>query len=909
MAILKNLLVNGSARFLNTLYANDLTVSGTTTFAGISASSLTVSGNATINGTTTLKGTKLTGTLTIVNAASLNTDTVGLVVGGDGTGNRTRVMSDGLQAVNSDGVKQLYLNYWGGVVSLGSGNQITANNGTFTTPTLNATKSTINNLYVPNELRAVNYNIETVSHLGGAFFVAPSIEVPAGNNVSITAISGNTITATISDNSITTTAFSPTWWCANSLVKIAGSIAGIPIGTCSGTLTSALVAGRVVVQFTYTGQSEKPLSVANSQASSGLSVTLTTIGGTKPIGIYMTALGQNNWADSTALNKTAISIYGGTTDGAIPDSTNPVVRIGNLAGLPKVNNEQPVGWGIYTNHGYFSGLIVSNSGKIGNFTISDALYSTTKAFGTTANNVYIGDDGISLGTTFKVTKAGVLTATSGSIGGSVTIGGTAASTILSNITNAAKTATNYLTQISGTTGISVHDSGDTNNFVNMNSNGVFVYKGGTQRAQFADTTIIGKPFVDGASNNESHVEIGSNYLKLVSKDNTPYFQVQDLRDPSTGLASLEELYIGDGTTTVFQLGLTASNNTYTVKQNGTIVSPTKTVTKVTFATAPALNDEILIIYTSSDPNAKAFTYGSRDPLSNVGAMSFAEGFQVESEGPFSHAEGYRSNASGRYSHAEGNNTTASGNFSHAEGYTTNASGYNSHAEGYHTEASGGISHAEGQSTIASGSYSHAEGRSTSATNSESHAEGYGTEASGSYSHAEGSSTTASGMDSHAEGSHTVASGWHSHAEGSGNTATSSAAHAEGYGTNATGNYSHAEGRLSTASGIYSHAQNLDTKATMSAQTVIGTRNIADTTPSTAVHPSGLTDYGNYAFIIGNGTADDARSNALIVDWNGGLEMYLDVDSSANASTAATSGTDKDLFNAIQNLGWVSNVID
>lgn len=61
---------------------------------------------------------------------------------------------------------------------------------------------------------------------------------------------------------------------------------------------------------------------------------------------------------------------------------------------------------------------------------------------------------------------------------------------------ASEGATKYLTQISGTTGISVHDANDTSNFVNVNSNGMKVYKGGTSDsnvvASFGDSVRIGK---------------------------------------------------------------------------------------------------------------------------------------------------------------------------------------------------------------------------------------------------------------------------------------------------------------------------------------------------------------------------------------------------------------------------------
>lgn len=45
-----------------------------------------------------------------------------------------------------------------------------------------------------------------------------------------------------------------------------------------------------------------------------------------------------------------------------------------------------------------------------------------------------------------------------------------------------------------------------------------------------------------------------------------------------------------------------------------------------------------------------------------------------------------------------------------------------------------------------------------------------------------------------------------------------------------------------------------------------------------------------------------------IDPDGKLELYLDVDSSASKTTAATSGEDKDLFNAIRDLGWYDDVI-
>ena len=142
-----------------------------------------------------------------------------------------------------------------------------------------------------------------------------------------------------------------------------------------------------------------------------------------------------------------------------------------------------------------------------------------------------------------------------------------------------------------------------------------------------------------------------------------------------------------------------------------------------------------------------------------------------------------------------------------------------------------------------GKYSIAEGQNTTASGDSSHAEGSRTTASGNFSHAEGDRTTASNDYSHAEGFSTIASGY--------------ASHAEGESTTASGDFSHAEGSMTTAEGIYSHAEGNNTIANGESQHVQGKYNIADKTS---------------AFIIGNGSSDNARSNAAKIDWNGNLEV-------------------------------------
>lgn len=123
---------------------------------------------------------------------------------------------------------------------------------------------------------------------------------------------------------------------------------------------------------------------------------------------------------------------------------------------------------------------------------------------------------------------------------------------------------------------------------------------------------------------------------------------------------------------------------------------------------------------------------------------------------------------------------------------------------------------------------------------------------------------ASGCDSYAEGRYTEANGYCSHAEGGPNgspvdgpRANGDYSHVEGSNTEANGVMSHAEGASSISNGKYSHAQNRGTITNGDSQTALGKYNVADTTS---------------AVVIGNGTSDNARSNALTVDWNGNVNI-------------------------------------
>ena len=174
--------------------------------------------------------------------------------------------------------------------------------------------------------------------------------------------------------------------------------------------------------------------------------------------------------------------------------------------------------------------------------------------------------------------------------------------------------------------------------------------------------------------------------------------------------------------------------------------------------------------------------------------------------------------------------------SSAFGYNATASGNDSHAEGYNTTASADYCHAEGYNTTASANYCHAEGNNTTASSYYSHAEGNGAIANGTACHAEGNYTTASILFSHAEGNNTTASDVACHAEGTSVTASKKCCHAEGDNTTASNYASHVSGKYNKSM-VSGGAQN---------------NQVGD------------------VFVIGNGTGDSSRSNALRITYTGDI---------------------------------------
>lgn len=494
MAILNNLIVNGTARFLNTVYADDVDISG-----DLAAATITSSG--------ALKGASLYLNNTL--AMDVNSSTLRI--------NSASAFSNGINFGNSK------------IASSGTVNLT----GTTTATTLNTTTiKNSGNIYNTNgrvetdEIRSNVWDIVSTQNLGGDFFVAPTIMVKDGSTFTITAVSGTTITGSITDTTnITSANFGGHTWSSGSKIKITGKLTNgsntYILGVCDGTLSANMNATANTISFSITCNASTVPPTETYTISDG-TVMMYNVGGSNKVGIYMTCYGTDKY--------TYIDVYDGS------NGDKPVARLGKLNGLDAINGISPTDYGIYTTNGFYRGKIVANGGTIGGWTIGDAylttntnrttydsasatgmtltasgigaygsatkkftlsidgglaatgaditgtLNATTGTFGNATNKItvgtgtsghsairygmttladtshngfYVGTDGIALGKgAFKVTAAGELTATSaditgtikassGYISGDVKIGGssgTAASTVLTNVSTAQSTA-------------------------------------------------------------------------------------------------------------------------------------------------------------------------------------------------------------------------------------------------------------------------------------------------------------------------------------------------------------------------------------------------------------------------------------------------------------------------------------
>lgn len=253
----------------------------------------------------------------------------------------------------------------------------------------------------------------------------------------------------------------------------------------------------------------------------------------------------------------------------------------------------------------------------------------------------------------------------------------------------------------------------------------------------------------------------------------------------------------------------------------------------------------------------SFSFGSagRDTLGNL------TGFNTQADGKFSFAIGLGAHANGVNSLSIGANSEAIGKSSLSVGIETNATGSFAVALGYKSTASGTGSIALGIGLIDNLSF-----LNTTSSGMGSIAIGPGAKSEGTWSFALGYKATAKAIQSFAFGY---------------NMSSGNNAFATGYTTTAHGDFSFSMNNSTTAGGMNSVAMNYATVTKSANSVAMGSNTLAKSMNSLVIgRYNDTTGSGNSwnqfdpLFVIGNGMADNLRSNAFTVLKNGNTGINI-----------------------------------
>lgn len=170
----------------------------------------------------------------------------------------------------------------------------------------------------------------------------------------------------------------------------------------------------------------------------------------------------------------------------------------------------------------------------------------------------------------------------------------------------------------------------------------------------------------GRSNNHDDQNVvarfGRNSAFIAGVDGTKYWQVKDLRNVSTKIAQIVDVFNGDGTSFIHQTNFFL-----------------KSVINVTQNDKQLIEGSDYIV----DFESSSINYTAPIPMGSFNEISY-----LTHDGVFEYDEGIRKGISGPYSKVIGFKNVASGPYSEAHGYLTEANGIGSSSEGYMTKANG-----------------------------------------------------------------------------------------------------------------------------------------------------------------------------------------------------------------------------
>ncbi len=299
--------------------------------------------------------------------------------------------------------------------------------------------------------------------------------------------------------------------------------------------------------------------------------------------------------------------------------------------------------------------------------------------------------------------------------------------------------------------------------------------------------------------------------------------------PAAGQRAFVRVWFNDGTHGFQALSPDTELRSVPFAREAAAVAGIASVTLARTDTANTFTNVDGLTVTGTGPQNNYFpprpASGASIPVTGAGTrMEFLPGYSAFRAGSVNGSQWDAANI-GAYSTALGYNTTASGPYSTALGSGSTASNVGATAMGLNTIASANSSTASGYVSIASG---------------------YGSTALGDHAQATGEGSTALGKYTTAGGLYSTASGNYSQATG--------------YGTTALGVWTAARGSFSTALGLSTSAESFG-------ETVLGCYD-------TNYTPAGTDTWSaaDRLFVVGNGTSDTVRSDALTLYKNAVLTV-------------------------------------
>ena len=883
---------------MNKLYCGDLAVYGSSDFGAITATSLSSTGTLSVTGASTLTGTvtmqgaaSVAGTLTLsksTDAAGNANNSPALIVGSV-SGSHLEIDANEIMSKQSGtSTASLYLNNDGGAVYLG-GSSIYANGSTFTTPNLAVTNANIvdgkvtGDFTVNGVLNSNEWVQNVVKSVGGQFYICPTYQAFNSTEASGT---GNAVTTVRCDNTSSTESdylylmlsstaidgesYAGATWYKDSKVMFSGTLKAntanynqeIVFSCTPGTVLANMSnSNKLQIKIKY-DKSKLHFQSGNLEFSD-VSVMMYRIhlasavgsvpAGDYPIGIYMKAYGTDN-------KNSYIDVYGG-------QSQNPDVRVGLLNGLPTMDNgETPRNWGIYGTNTFMKGVIVSQSGIIGNFTLGNDLRSGSWG---QSNSVLVSGG-------YTPENADAV-----SIGGSPVSGNTWAFTAgnaFGVTTNGTLYASNgvFSGKITSTTG---------------NIGGFSIYRGIIENRALYDegtTEITEMVRLVGLSNNGDYVfYAGTAVHENIEKDST--WTDEDWAEAYRNNIMPE--IVKNGFSVTMDGVVTAAGGSSFGNQDAGHITINDDGFDMSYGNIDILNFSYgeCVVDGGGTAAAPYYTIGRRTNSDDPGFYSVTIGYSNRASGDTSVAIGQSAIASDTCAISIGNATKALQKNTLAMGYNSFASGLHSISVGYYTKSNATCSMAFGYETVVNNNYNTVIGKYNKATVTGSGASATYSNV-GDYAFIIGNGTG----NTTAARSNALTVDWSGNLVASGKVTTTGVTSSGAISATSLACSGKIGANNSYVGPSNAVALGYKTVVTSAYNTVIGKYNKATVTGAgTTASPYTYTNVGDYALIIGNGTANTTagRSNALTVDWSGNLIASGDIDgTNITASGVLSAGS-------------------